>query len=490
MLWLVMLSAFMPSAHAQDEELVRLYTEAQSAEAAGDYPGATKRYEQIVVLRPDLAEAFANLGNLYYVQGRREEASTAFQKAIRLKPSLVAPHLLLGVIQFDAGNFDLAQQQLTAALKLDPSNAMGALYLGYTYYALGRHRESARLLHKAVQQDPANSDAWYHLSKVNGQLSKQYFEILQKRFPDAVETYLARSHFHESAANWEQARDELGKALAKQPSNERLKQRMEWLQRRMAGDQSPPPAGEDPADGSTRYLHVPPAGQAIRSALDAEDLAVRASLKVTPQTPQSLYQLAEGYQALAFLSSLWVLESDADSYRAHQLKAQFYEAAGRLEDAVKEYREVLALKPDLRTIHFSIGNLYWRNARLDDARPELEAELKLNPRDAQAHYELGDILFSGSNSDEAEKHYEEAVRYAPSMAEAHLALERIANAKGNFEKALMHLKKAAAISPDDSAPHYRMWLLYRRMGKTAEAQAARAAFEKLKKQAGAAPDSN
>ena len=146
-----------------------------------------------------------------------------------------------------------------------------------------------------------------------------------------------------------------------------------------------------------------------------------------------------------------------------------------------EYRGVLARKPDLQTIHFAIGNLFWRNGRLDEALAELLEELKVSPKDPQAHYEIGDILFLREKSDEAEKHFEQAIRYAPAMVEAHLAIERIANANGDSEKALAHLKKAAAIAPEDPTPYYRMWVLYRRLGNTEEAQLARAAFEKRKK---------
>jgi tetratricopeptide (TPR) repeat protein len=223
-------------------------------------------------------------------------------------------------------------------------------------------------------------------------------------------------------------------------------------------------------------------GPAIQEAIAAEKIGIRESLNVKPQTPQSLYRLAEGYQALSFLSSLWVLQTNPHSHRAHQLKAQSYEAAGHLDEAVSEYRGALAQKPDLQTIHFAIGNLYWRRALLDEALAELREELKVSPNDPQAHYEIGDILFSQEQSEEAEKHFEQAIRYAPSMAEAHLAIERIANVKGDSDKALAHLKKAAEISPEDPTPHYRMWVLYRRLGKPEEARVARAAFEARKNQ--------
>lgn len=468
---------------AQPDELVRLYAEARTAEAAGDYPAATQRYERIVAMRPEMAEAHANLGNLYYVQSRPDRAEASFRKALRLKPGLAAPHLLLGVIYFNSGDLDQAVSQLTASLKLEPANAMAQLYLGYSHYAKARYPEAAEFLEKAAEQDGSNADAWYHLSMVYGQLSRQFLERLQKEFADAFETHLVRAHFQESSGNWAEARNELSLALAEQPGHEAVRQRIEWLGRRAAGETLDPPAGWE--ESSPRYLYNPPSGAAIQSAVAAERSLVADATKVLPSSGrQSLYQLAKGYQALSFLSSLWVVQTDPDSYRAHQLRAQTLEAAGRLDEAVAAYREVLKRKPDLRTIHFAIGNLYWRKEQPVEARPELEAELKLNPRDAQAHYEIGDILFSGGETAAAEAHFEAAIRYSPAMPEAHLAMERIASAAGKFDKALLHLKKVAALSPKDPTPHYRMWLLYRRLGRAAEAQTARRSFEERKKLSG------
>ena len=483
-MWLAALLALAPlRAVAQQDELVRLYTEARAAEAAGDYPAATQRYERIVAMRPEMAEAHANLGNLYYVQSRPDRAEASFKKALRLKPGLAAPHLLLGVIYFNSGDLDQAVSQLTASLKLEPANAMAQLYLGYSHYAKARYSEAAEFLEKAAEQDGNNADAWYHLSMVYGQLSRQYLERLQKEFAGAFETHLVRAHFQESSGNWAEARNQLSLALAQQPGNEAVRQRIEWLGRRAAGETPEPPAGSE--EGSTRYLYNPPSAAAIQSAVAAERSVVAEATKTLASSGrQSLYRLAEAYQALSFLSSLWVLQTGPDSYRAHQLRAQSLEAAGRLDDAVAEYREVLTRKPDLRTIHFAIGNLYWRKERPEEARPELEAELKLNPRDAQAHYEIGDILFSSGETAAAEAHFEAAIRYSPAMPEAHLAMERIASAAGKFDKALLHLKKVAALSPKDPTPHYRMWLLYRRLDKPGEAQAARQAFDKRRKMSG------
>ena len=47
------------------ENISQLYAEAQQAQASNDLATAILKYEAIIRLQPGLAEAYANLGNLY-----------------------------------------------------------------------------------------------------------------------------------------------------------------------------------------------------------------------------------------------------------------------------------------------------------------------------------------------------------------------------------------------------------------------------------------
>src|SRR5207237_6085423 len=80
------------SCSGQQDALLQLYREAQQAQSAGDYQKAIANYKRIVVLRPEMAEAYSNLGILYYDQRQSDHALTAFKKAIELKPELPAPY--------------------------------------------------------------------------------------------------------------------------------------------------------------------------------------------------------------------------------------------------------------------------------------------------------------------------------------------------------------------------------------------------------------
>lgn len=463
---------------AQDGLLVKLYTEAREAEAAGKYQVATQRYERIVSLRPTMAEAYANLGNLYYVQGLLDRASASFKKAIRLKRSLAAPHFFLGVIAFNSHDFEQAMSHLREAERLEPANALATLYIGYAFYHQERYQEAAEVLHRVVTADKKNLDAWYHLSKLHGQLSRSYFEKLQIGSPNSFFTMLARSHYFEAGASWDQAGQELAKAIQIDKSKPELKGKLEWLTQRAAGDTTT--AMPDAAlSGSTRYLYSPPAGDKILETYSAELVRGQEHLQPT-QTDETLYQLADAHQALSFLSSLWVLETDAESYRAYELRGEALEAAGKTDEAIAEYRRALAIKPELQTVHFSIGNLYWRSGRTDEALVELGEELKVSPNDPNSHYEIGDILLSRNKLADAEAHFLQALKFSPGLTEGHLAMERIATSRGDSATALLHLKKAVESAPESSAPHYRLMSLYRKLGRTAEAQRERELFEKFK----------
>ena len=91
---------------AQDD-LRRLYLEAQQAQASGDLAAATRKYEAIIRMQPRMAEAYANLGNLYYQQEEGARAKAAYQKALELKPELAGPHFFLGVIAFGEHDYKL-----------------------------------------------------------------------------------------------------------------------------------------------------------------------------------------------------------------------------------------------------------------------------------------------------------------------------------------------------------------------------------------------
>ena len=465
---------------AQDESPQELYQQALAAQAAGDLKTATQKYVRIVALRPDLAEAYANLGELYFQQQQSEDAERCLKTATKLKPHLAGPHYFLGVLAFNRRHYKEALSYLKRAESLDQSKIATTLYLGYTDYALSNYLDAVRDFRKAAKVHPDDPDVLYYLSKSYGQAAKHHFGLLQETFPDSFHTHLARGHAYEAQKKWESAKTEYSLALSQQPGNARLKQRLAWVSHDTSGH--PPSRASDPQgeliDGSLRFLYAPPEASEVRGELGRyESLIERDTGGVSAE---NTYSLAENYQILSYLASLRVFEVDPESYRAHQLKAEYYVELDRDDDALKEYQAAASLKPDLPDLHFEIGNLYWKSDRLQEALPELKQELSIQPNHPQALYEAADILYVEGKLGEAEQYLLKALKVEPAMAEARLALEKIYTATGRYSESLAELKRVSELTPEDPTPHYRMATILRKIGKKDEAQRELSIFTHLK----------
>jgi tetratricopeptide (TPR) repeat protein len=306
----------------QQDVLIQLYTDARKAQADGDYKTATQKYECLIKLRPEMAEAHANLGVLYYQQGQAEQALQTFSKAIQLKPDLAGPHFFLGVLSFNNRNYEEASKYLKRAETLDPSNFAIQLYSGYNHYARSSYLEATRHFEKAVAMEGTDPDAFYHLSKSYGHLSKQFFDQLHKTYRDSIYTHLARAHFYEADQNWEGAKEDYRLATEKRPNNQRLKQRLQWVTDRASGEaasslESVP--ADDMVDGSLKFLYAPPTGGKIKEELQRYQNQVQVFTNQKEDSAEKLYGLAESYQILSYLASLWIAETDPDSYREPSL---------------------------------------------------------------------------------------------------------------------------------------------------------------------------
>lgn len=487
-LYAILATAFL--CFGQDDELFRLYTEASQAQSRGDFKTATEKYQRIVTLRPDMAEVHSNLGILYYQQKQSSEASHHFRKAIDLKPGLAAPHFFLGVFSVGDRKYDEAVQHLQRAQALGVPEAELNFHLGHAYFGQSRYESAARHFERAAE-DPTRDhlEVFYHLSKSYSRLAHKYFALLKEKFVGSNFVHLARAHAFEIEKKWEKARSEYDEALRQDPDNDRLREKLAWVTRKEAEGSLAPEhsaAMDEIVDGQLRFFYHPPKGDALVNEFRRSQGRIRQLLREEDQSAKKFYLLGERYQVVSYLASLSVFASSPNSYRAHQLKGELYEAIGKNDEAIQEYRRALELKPDLRELNFWIGNLYWKRDRLEEALPELQKEIAVNPNHPEALYEIGDILYAQGNLEAAEKYFLRSLKANATTAETRLALEKIYSNWGQYDRALAQLRDAAEVAPQDSTPHYRMWVIYRRLGRNEEAAAAINTFRKLKAQEDAA----
>jgi tetratricopeptide (TPR) repeat protein len=98
--------------------------------------------------------------------------------------------------------------------------------------------------------------------------------------------------------------------------------------------------------------------------------------------------------------------------------------------------------------------------RIDEAIAEYREALRLRPEYAQAHNNLGGILFRLGRLDEAQRHLGDAVRIDPSSADARDNLGRLHAHRKDVTAAIAQFREAIRLRPEWAAPHAELaWLL-------------------------------
>lgn len=466
----------------QAEDLNRLHRKAQQAQSAGDFDTAIEHYERLRSLRPEIAEIHANLGLLYFLTGR-PEAAAAFEKALELRPDLPGVHTYLGILAFRTGRMDEALADLQKARDSDPSNPQVHFYLGLIHRQQGEDAAAVRHLERAAGYG-AESDRLYYLGKSYTELALESHTRLQREFSASFYADLARAHYHAVQGEWQPVADAYEEALQKRPEDRVLQQRLEWAQRRREGE-APLRRHDTPwadlVDGITRFIDTPPSPEDARLEMHRLQEQLRTFDDGVRDPARRAYLLAESYQILAYLT-LVLLEAQPNPARAHLLKAEHHESLLDLEGAIREYRRALALEPKLREVHLAIATLFWRTQRYEEAWAELQRELEISPDQPGALYLAGELLFLKGELEEAEKHFLRALDRAPGMASAHLGAARIHESQRRYEKALDHLLQAVRLLPDDATVRYRLYTVYQRLDREAEAEAELEVFRRLRQQ--------
>jgi tetratricopeptide (TPR) repeat protein len=153
----------------------------------------TKRWEQAIavfqkasrLVGPNSPERQNNLGVAYAALGRWDEALAAFRRAVALKPSLAQAHRNLGDVYAQKGWTEAAQ--IEWALKLTPTDPPAWLHAGTAFLRLGWPEEALGALREAVRLGPTLPEA--HLA-----LAQAYDSL--ERFPEAVQAYEALLRLH------------------------------------------------------------------------------------------------------------------------------------------------------------------------------------------------------------------------------------------------------------------------------------------------------
>ncbi len=477
-----------------------------------DFRDAAEQFRQIALQEADRSEAWFKLGHEYLDLAAR----LAYRGAHLYKESTWG-HRFLGDLLFQRGRWDEAQEEYEKAIGIEPAQAGLHTSRGQTYLHAQKMPEAEKEFRLELQLDSRNEPAWLGLAdtQLAGNQPKAALESLRKVWEISPEFLAVQPEFPSIELPPELVRasiagveDEPGGpakvfflASLCAATNERACADREWksfqgdftawrAEARAHSDQDPCQAHrpsqcidslkarKDPTDAERLLL-----GKTYFTLQQYEPAAdwlgqVRG---VTKENAEASYWLARTYQAQGIEAYARLQESFPDSWRACQLRAEGFSLRGNLDEALKELRAALQLRPNEPELHEALGSLYLDHHANDAAaKSEMEKALALDPGRTRALFLLGRLYAQKGEDEKALPYLQRALRLEPDFVEANSLLGKVYVRLGQFAEAVPRLEKAA---PSDhyGNVHYQLFLAYRKLGRSELARKELALSQNLRR---------
>jgi tetratricopeptide (TPR) repeat protein len=207
-----------------------------------------------------------------------------------------------------------------------------------------------------------------------------------------------------------------------------------------------------------------------RRADALELLAVMA--RKFPDDAEASYVSARYLSQLASQTADHLAEMAPNSAQVRKMNAEAFESQGKADEAIAEYRKLLAEDAKLPEMHFRIARLLLEKNPPDTeaAKRELGEELKIAPNNAAADFALGEIARREGDWTTAVQHFQRATHLDAGFVEAFLALGMSLNAANRFREAIAPLEHYIHLQPEDPAGHYQLATAYSRTGNKSAAE--------------------
>lgn len=199
-----------------------------------------------------------------------------------------------------------------------------------------------------------------------------------------------------------------------------------------------------------------------------------------PQIPFISYQISRQMMDQSLLNMM-VLAPDSAEMR--MMMANALGRQGNQADAIAQYREAIRLNPSLPGAHFELAEQL--RAASDpslnaQAEAEYKAAIRVNEYDEKSWRQLGSTMAAKGDFKTAEENYRKALALVPNDADAKTGLANVLVSLNRADEAVLLLESAVKDDPTSIEAHYRLSMLYRRAGRTADAQRETDAFERYK----------
>ncbi|MBK8191343.1 MAG: tetratricopeptide repeat protein [Vampirovibrionales bacterium] len=441
-------------------------------------------------------------GNSFFEKGELTKAIEMYEKAITLAegPSIPIAYNNLAAIYMRRGNYFIGVKQLENALSdfrrayylLEPAWPDGMersekqdanrkisrenLKIGYGNLQISlndasAHRELAKKLRfsgkfqeavveyaRVLELSPSDADsakAMGDLFNVLGvaEKSKKYYAIAVKNGAGGQDgdllTRLADAQ--SKSGETDAAVQSLNKALEADPNNQTALRQLEdiWMRELKYNPKSVLAHANLAGVFQKRKLY----DQALKAYNNAElyasqdpatTLDVKKLIRLNMGT---LYQEMRDFP-MAEKAYTTVLQIEPGNRLANYYLAAMYRDSGRVDQAMGQYRRLLAADPDNTDAMKDLLELIRRQPP-EKAAPQLQAYADQFAGNALAQSRVGEEFHAMKNYESAAAYYQRALAINPELASANANLGVLLQSQGKLDEALPYLQKAARLDPQN-----------------------------------------
>jgi tetratricopeptide (TPR) repeat protein len=392
---------------------------------------AVKYLEEIVKTQPDDPIAHYNLGRALWAQGNLPMARGQFEESIKKRPNFLPPRYHLAEIDIASRQFAPAFRYANEILTLQPNDPKARLLLASSQQGSGQLKDARKTLDALIQSRPGYIDAQLQLGFLDMQEGKlkdagNIFEGLYKQGGGKdVRILEALVEFLLATGQPDKALAILGDELKKSPDSVVLRSQLASTAARLKKfdlaieqyqqlEAKNPTVADYPLYLGEAYARKDDLGRAVASLQKAQQLA--------PKSP-----LVAGHLA------------------------SMLERAGRKDEAIAAYRELLRLQPENPEVWNNLAYLMAESGKnLDEAMNLAEAAKRKMPNEPLISDTIGWIYLKRGTLQSAMQVFGTLTRQVPTNPTYHYHYGLSLLKNGENKKAALELQTALANHPSKS----------------------------------------
>ncbi len=322
-----------------------------SAIQIGMLDKAIEAYKKCIILKPNYADAYINLGFALKDQGKTEEAIEAYKKCISIKPDYAVAYSNMGNALKDQGKLDKAIEAYKKCISLKPDYAIAYSNMGNALKDQGKLEEAIESYKNALSIKPDYAEAYSNMGVVlrdQGKLEK------------AIEAY---KNALSIKPNYAEAYNNMGITLKDQS---KLDEAIETYKKCIS--------------------------------LKPDYAEAYSNMGIVLQDQGKLKVAIEAYKKVLLLNPT---NAEAYSYMGAALKD-----LGKFDEAIEAFKKSISLKPNYADAYMNMGNAFKDQGKLDKAIEAYKKAISIKPDYAEAHQNLSFTLLNNGRLKEGFDEYE------------------------------------------------------------------------------------